>query len=139
MRLTAIILLFLSWPVTLVHRLYNNSDAEVVDWYVYVSYPQDKQWYVYLLCVFISFALILSSMLLYITSKEKGKVSVYVRLLAALLVIQLIEIINYCLYYSQNDGLLFIQWVVLVGMTIKHLSIFSNGTKRKAKYHESIL
>ena len=138
MRLTAIIFLFLSWPVTLIHRLYNNLPPKEVNWFAFVYYPQDRQWYVYMTGLFLSSIMMLLSMFFYLGSKEKSH-SYFSNLIMLMMGVQVLELINYWLYYGQNEDIITIQSCSLIMSAFFSLIKFRNGTRRKkAKYHGSI-
>lgn len=115
----------------------NNSSVDVVNWFVYVSYPQDKQWYFYMTGLFVSVIFILVSVILFLSAKSKGGVDSFISLAKCLVVIQLMEIANYWLYFGQNDAFLFMQAATLIYVVFKNVITNSYGTKPKAKYNES--
>lgn len=108
-NLTASILVFLSWPTYLVHRLLNNSPPHVIRWIVFdKSVSMDVQWFVHDVCD------IISSILLIFGAWIATKKEVHI-LLGAMLIISFIDLAHYLLWYKRNEYVLWVESGVIFG------------------------
>jgi len=134
MKTAAFIFLYLAWPITLVHRYWNNKPPKVVNWFVFYYEPQDVQWYVSYTGTLLMPMFIMLGSLFYVLSRARYTVYFVISIIG-MLCVQTIEIANYWLYYGQNDGLLYLQGLLLLMAGSVCLILSSNGTKRNTKYH----
>lgn len=105
----SVFLLFLSWPVCLVHRFWNNSPAHKVNWFVTGEVKQDVQWYIYDTGNMISVSFILLSFLLI----QKKTINYHIALLAVFL-ISIIDIIHYWLCFKQNESIVLMEGLIML-------------------------
>lgn len=119
----SIILLFLSWPVCLVHRFWNNKPPHKINWFIAIDIKQDVQWYIYDTGNMLSFTLILLSFILL-----KNKSKSYNQVLFAVFLISIIDIIHYWVCYKQNE------WVVTLEGMIMFLAALLIFVRKWKKY-----
>lgn len=101
----SLILLFLSWPVCLIHRFWNNSKPQQADWFLMkvfnpdgTPYTQDIQWYLVDTGNMLSTTLIILSLVI-----VREKTTSYRLALSVVLAISIIDIIHYWLCFKQLD------------------------------------
>lgn len=115
----SLILLYLSWPVTIIHRFWNNSSPKKVNWFVVNVYKNDKlftqdiQWYFYdtgnmLAGIFI----ILSFILL------KTKNRTYTLTLIIILIINIIDLIHYWVCFKQDERVVWLESMLMVVLSL---------------------
>jgi len=121
-------LYFISWPVNSLHRLWNNSPAKPVYWYLYDNACYDDiQWYIHDVCQAIAYALIFTATWLYINShyrKDKDVITVF----GAILVVQCIDLVHYVGWHRKSEVILIIEGVVIMWAAVK---IFLKNRKPK--------
>jgi len=112
----SLILLFLSWPVCLIHGYWNNKEPNRGHWFMTeVSNPdgtrftQDIQWYLYDTGNMISTTLIILS--LYIV---KQKTPSYRIALSAILLVSIIDILHYWVCYKQNHLIITLEGLIMI-------------------------
>jgi len=113
----SLICLFLSWPVCLVHRCWNNRPPQAVNWFLLpVRDPrteelitQDVQYYIFDTGNMLSFSLILLSFILL-----KKKTYEYTVLLVTVFIVSLIDILHYWVYYKQSEFILLIESLMMI-------------------------
>jgi hypothetical protein len=108
-------LLILCWPITNIHRYWNDQPVNAGKWIVFEEYmkqPRDIQWYVKdtsdMLCV----TMILLAFLLAIRDRV---LKIIVR---GFLIVSLLDIVHYWLYYKHNEYFLLAESVVLFASII---------------------
>lgn len=111
-----LILLFVWWPVNNFHRLWNNSPARHVEWFLFASTWEDIQWYIHDLCQTVSYALIFWAIWLYTGMKKDSDV---VSVITGLLMIQLIDVFHYIGWHRRNEAILAIEGLILAFIALK--------------------
>jgi hypothetical protein len=114
----SIVLLFLSWPVVLVHRYWNHRPPLKLNLIAFEKVEQDIQWYIKDTGDMLSITLILAAFFVAVKST-------YLKLLVgSFLLISIIDIGHYWLYYKRNDYVIWLESFILVGtgvvMLLKH-------------------
>src|SRR6266540_4155703 len=89
----SLLLLFLSWPVCLIHRFWNNKPPDKVNWFVTGEIKQDVQWY------------------LADTGKKTTKFQIA---LLAVFLISLIDIVHYWVCFKQNEWILTLEGLIML-------------------------
>lgn len=125
--------LYLSWPVCLVHRFWNNRPAQEVNWFVFpVDHPktggivtQDVQYYIFDTGNMLSVSLILLSFILL-----KKKTYEYTLSLVTIFIISLIDILHYWLYFKQNEFIVLIESLMMIATSA---FVIIRNTKRWKK------
>ena len=118
-KLYIILLLFLSWVITNLHRLWNNSPVVFTN-----PFPLDKEyqltwhWYIYSILDAISTAIIFFSLWLYINSNMKKDKDV-LRTFGAIFANYLIDIVHYVLCARHNELILSIEGLIIVWAAYK--------------------
>lgn len=113
--------LFLSWPVCLVHRYWNNRPAHEGHWFLFpVEDPktgqlitQDIQYYVFDTGNMLSVSLIILSILLLKTKTVSYQISI-----TTVFIISLLDIVHYWLFYKQNEYVVILESLMMVGASI---------------------
>lgn len=120
----ALVLLFLSWPVCILHRIWNNLPIANVRWILFdKTVIQDFRWYwvyneLWLSALFILLAFIIM----------KKKTYSIIVMLWSLLCIAIADIFNYWFWFRRNEYLLTVEGLfMLLGTTI----ILTHATTRK--------
>ena len=111
----AILLLFLSWPVCVIHRYWNNAPLKAVQWIVFdKSVNQDFRWYFVYNELWLSAVFVLLAALIW-TRKTRT-----IRLLLwANLLISAIDIVNYWLFFRRNEIMLLGEGCVMLFFVIR--------------------
>jgi hypothetical protein len=104
----SIILLFLSWPVVLVHRFWNNRPVKVLDLILYEKVEQDIQWYIKDTGDLVSITLILAAFYVYVTSIRMKIVA------GSFLLISIIDIWHYWFWYRRNEYVVGLEFIILI-------------------------
>jgi hypothetical protein len=104
----SIILLFLSWPVVLVHRFWNNRPVKVLDLILYEKVEQDIQWYIKDTGDLVSIALILAAFYVYATSIRMKIVA------GSFLLISIIDIWHYWFWYKRNEYVVGLEFIIIL-------------------------
>src|SRR6266540_1444621 len=105
----SLLLLFLSWPVCLIHRFWNNKPPDKVNWFVTGEIKQDVQWYLADTGNMLSFSFILLSFIL--TRKKTTKFQIA---LLAVFLISLIDIVHYWVCFKQNEWILTLEGLIML-------------------------
>jgi hypothetical protein len=107
-------LLFLSWPVNNLHRLWDNSPAKRLYWFPGdKSYWSDIQWYVHDIGECLCYIFILLGFWLYINSNLKRDKDVRI-LFGAVLVNQLIDLPHYLWSHRHTEWILAVQGFIVL-------------------------
>lgn len=129
----SIILLYLSWPVSLVHRFWNNQVPVNVDWFVLEvkknghQFKQDIQWYIYDTGNILSSLFIVASFILI-----KTKNRTYALSLKIILLINFIDLIHYWLCFKQSEIVTWLESMLMVLLSL--YLIIQKEWKRDSKY-----
>lgn len=119
----AIILLFASWPVCILHRRWNNEPFRPVSWIICdPTVKQDFRWYLVYNELWLSAVFVL---LAWLISTRKTRTIRF--LILGNLAISGIDIVNYWLFFRRNE------WMLLsegLAMLITIIFIFRNDLKR---------
>ena len=109
----ATILLFLSWPVCVIHRIWNSEPLREVSWIRYDrSVSQDFRWYwvyneLWLSALFVLVAFTIS----------KGKTMAMTILLRALMIMSVVDIVHYWLWFRRNEYVLTLEGLIMIAST----------------------
>ena len=115
----SLILLYLSWPVCLIHRFWNNTKPKSVNLFltdVHVNgkvFTQDVQWYIYDTGNIISSLFILLSFVLL-----KTKTRSYVLSLKTLLTINIVDLIHYWTCFKQDEIVTWLECMLMVALSL---------------------
>lgn len=102
------ICLFLSWPVVLVHRYWNNRPPQKLSLIPFEKINQDIQWYVKDTGDMVSISLILAAFYLAARSiREKIVVGSF-------LLISIIDIGHYWLWYKRNEIIISLEGFIVI-------------------------
>jgi len=104
----SIVLLFLSWPVVLVHRYWNHRPPLKLDLILFESVEQDIQWYIKDTGDIVSITLILAAFYVYVAS-TRMKIAV-----GSFLLISIIDIGHYWLWFKRNEHIVTLEFAILV-------------------------
>lgn len=101
-------LLFLSWPVVLVHRFWNNRPPQKLKLIPFEDIEQDIQWYIKDSGDLVSISLILAAFYLAArTIREKIVVGTF-------LLISIIDIGHYWLWYKRNEYIISVEGIIII-------------------------
>ena len=110
----AYIMFVLSWPVTLVHRAWNNSPVNVKSWFVYrPDVSQDFQWYIADTGNMLGLLFILLAIYVYLRWAHNSHGTIAI-LVLGLIFMQVLDIVNYWLFFKQNETILYFQGAILI-------------------------
>ena len=111
----AVVILFLSWPVEIIHRYWNNAPAKNVSWIIFdKTVNQDYRWYYCQFEMLLSMSFTLASLLII-----KNKTRTFNIVLWASFLVSIIDIANYWLWFRRNEFLIFLEgWVMLSSIII---------------------
>lgn len=119
----ALILLFLSWPVCLIHRYWNNAPIRSVSWILFdKTVNQDFRWYMVYSELMISALFVLLSFLIIKVKTRKLQVVLW-----ALFWVSIVDIANYVLFFRRNEIALTVEGLI---MFIGAILIFKHDTTR---------
>jgi hypothetical protein len=118
----SLLLLFLSWPVCLVHRFWNNKPPNKVSWFMTGEIKQDVQYYIYDTGNMLSTTFILLSFVLI----QKKTTNYNITLLAVFL-ISIIDIIHYWLCYKQNEWVVTLEGLIMLLAALLILRKWNKG------------
>lgn len=105
----SLILLFLSWPVCVVHRVWNNRPVEKVQWIVFdKTVDQDFRWYWVYNELWLSAAMVLAAVL--IMTRKTRPIRITLR---ALCLVSAVDIVNYWLWFRRNEVALTIEGAIM--------------------------
>lgn len=129
----SLICLYLSWPVCLVHRFWNDRPPQEADLFLFpVEHPktggsitQDIQYYVFDTGNMLSVSLILLSFILL-----KKKNYEYTVSLVTVFIVSLIDILHYWLYFKQNEFIVFSESLMMIAASA---FVIIRNTKRWKK------
>lgn len=104
------LIIAIGWFLSNLHRFWNNSKpVEIEPFLFFDAFPLTIQWYVYLLSIKLFPACVLLAAYVGIRKKDY----VYLGAVFAL------ELVNYLLWYSESEFILFIQGLILLIGVIK--------------------
>lgn len=110
----SVILLFFSWPVCIVHRIWNNDPERYVQWIVYDrSVNQDFRWYWVYNELWISALLVLVAFLVMTRKTKPIRISLW-----ALIMVAIVDIVNYWLWFRRNETALTIEGLIMLSAAI---------------------
>ena len=111
----SVIVLFLSWPICLVHRFWNNDKPNRVNWFLTdvrkangQLFTQDVQWYIFDTGNMLSTLFIVLSLLI-----VRIKTTSYRITLSAIFAISIIDIIHYWLCYKQSELIVTMEGLIM--------------------------
>lgn len=105
----ALILLFFSWPVCVVHRMWNNRPVEKVQWIVFdKTVEQDFRWYWVYNELWLSAILVLAAFLMMKRKTRSIRIALW-----ALCLVSVEDIINYWLWFRRNEPVLTIEGLTM--------------------------
>jgi hypothetical protein len=106
------IFLFLSWPVILVHRYWNNRPPLKLKLVPFEDIEQDIQWYIKDTGDMLNISLILLAFYLSVKSiREKIVVGSF-------LLISIIDIIHYWLFYKRNEYFIILEFIIVISSAL---------------------
>lgn len=121
----AAVLLYLSWPVCVIHRYWNNEPYHPIHWVVF-----DKTVYEYFRWPIVHTELWLSAVFVLVAWLISASKTYILRILLwTNLLISVIDIFNYFLFFRRNEWLLTSEGMIMVVATVlilKHESIHHN-------------
>lgn len=104
------ILLFLSWPICLIHRIWNNDPITPVRWIIFdKSVCEDFRWVLVYNELWLSSTLVIAAILI-----MKTKTLAIILLFRALLGIAIVDIINYWLWFRRKELMLTLEGLIMV-------------------------
>lgn len=121
----SIVLLFLSWPVVLVHRFWNNRPPLVLDLIAYEKVEQDIQWYIKDTGDLVSVIFLLSAFYLHVQS-TRMKIAV-----GSFLLISIIDIGHYWLWYKRNEYVVQFEFIILIVAAILMAFKFKRNAQKR--------
>lgn len=112
----SLLVLFLSWPVCLVHRFWNNAKVHRAHWFVMdvhndngLLFTQDIQWYIFDTGNMLSTTFIILSLIIIRT-----KTTSYRWALSAVLTVSIVDIIHYWLCYKQSEYMVMVEGLIML-------------------------
>ena len=109
-----LILMYLGWPLNLVHRAWNNATIHFISPFPYERQELSVQWYVYGILSIVSWLSIFWGIWIYITGNYKGDRD-FKTVLAAYFIILAIDLPHYLLWFRRCEGVLFIEGIIILG------------------------
>jgi hypothetical protein len=114
----ALMLLFLSWPVCLINLYWKNDPKRTVRWICYdyqwgTPVSQDFKWYIVQNELWLSATLVL---LAFLIAKSKTK-SIRI-MLRGLLLVSIVDIVNYWLWFRRNEQALIFEGMIMLWVAI---------------------
>jgi hypothetical protein len=124
----ALLLLFASFPVCVIHRMWNNAPIHPVRWIFFdKSVEQDFRWYLVYNELCISALCVLVSFLIVKRKTRKLQIALW-----ALLYVNIVDIMNYWLFFRRQELLLTLEGMIMVVASVlilKHESIHHHNEK----------
>lgn len=107
------LLMYLSWPVNLVHRYWNNRPEDII--YPFPLEPEkiDIQWYIRDMLNIISWLMIFWAVWLYINGNYK-KDRDFRDVFRAYFIILMIDLPHYLLWFKRCEWVLYIELIIMV-------------------------
>jgi hypothetical protein len=125
----ALILLYLSWPVCVVHRYWNNEPERKVRWIRYDrSVFQDFRWYWVYNELWVSAFFVILSFLIIRRKTRKLQIALW-----GLFWVSVVDILNYWLFFRRNEYALSLEGLIMVATAL--ITIYNDQSTRKS-YHE---
>jgi len=117
------ILLYLAWPVTNIHRIWNNAPVREVNWFLASDQQQDVQWYVYLTGLMLAPVMVLAAVLIFILLDQRSTAQSFLVSISCLLVVGILDIVNYWVWAGHEDSMMFIQCeLLMIGGIISYIN-----------------
>lgn len=114
-----IVLLFLSWGIGNIHRIWNNTDPVYTNPFPFDrDYPVTWHWYIHTILKDVSVLSVLLALWLYVTGnfrRDKGISTIF----GAIFVIQLTDLPHYILAARHSEVVLAIQGAILLYAALK--------------------
>jgi len=124
----AVILIFLSWPVCVVHRIWNNVPLANVKWIVFdKTVNQDFRWYCVYSELWISALFVLISFI--ITRRKTRNLQIA---LWGVFWVSIVDIFNYWLFFRRNELMLTLEGLI---MFVAAIIIFKNDNTASKSNH----
>ena len=121
----ALLLLFASFPLCVIHRIWNNAPIHPVRWIVCdKTVFQDFRWYIVWSEWWISGFFVLLAFLIILRKTRKLQIALW-----SLFWVSVVDIINYWLFFRRQEYLLTLEGMIMVVgaiLIIKHESIHHN-------------
>lgn len=125
----AIILLFMSWPVCLINRIWNKAPDRVVNWTLFEKDAfEDFRWYITQSELAVSAIFVLVSVIV-----MKQKTRNYKIVLWALFWVSMIDVVNYWLWFRRNEYALTLEGLIMLTATYIILTHDSKRTNEKTR------
>lgn len=116
-------LLVLSWPVNLIHRIWNNYAPYKANWFPFDDKVCDIQWYVHDLCGIISYCFIFLAAWLYINSLRNGFLTrgkAILRLFGTIFLLQFVDLPHYILFAKHSEVVLTLEGFAMIWVVVKN-------------------
>lgn len=122
-----LILILLSWVVTLLHRVWNDDVAMPVG-FPFNDIQTDIQWYLCDTGIMLSILCILGAFLLYVNSTLYKDKDVKI-LIQTISIVWVLDIVHYVLWFKQNELVLLCESIIVIAGTV--LMLYRNGKENK--------
>lgn len=119
------ILLWLSWPVCLLNRAWNNHPSYSASWIIFDrSVRQDFRWYIVYNQLWLSATLVIMAILIC------TRLTFRIRIVSlSLLIVSFIDIVHYWLFFRRNEWFLFGEGVIMaVAAIIRFYAKYAKST-----------
>lgn len=107
------LLMYLSWPVNLVHRYWNNRPIEMITPFMFEGQELSVQWYVSGLLNIISWLMIFWGIWLYITGSYRQDRD-FRDVFGAYFIILMIDLPHYLLWFKRCEWVLYIELCIMM-------------------------
>lgn len=109
----AAVLLWLTWPVCLINRLWNNSHFRPVRWILFdKTVRQDFRWYIVYNELWLSSFFVILAMLV-----MKSRTRAIILLSWSLFFVAIVDIVNYWLWFRRNEIMLGVEGLIMVAFS----------------------
>jgi|GEM_PF-5134141 len=124
----AIMLIFLSWPVCVIHRVWNKMPLTNAKWIVFdKTVIQDFRWYYVYSELWISALFVLISFI--ITQRKTRNLQIA---LWGVFWVSIVDIVNYWLFFRRNELMLTLEGLI---MFVAAIIIFKNDNTASKSNH----
>jgi len=107
------LLMYLSWPVNLVHRVLNNRPEKVITPFMFEPEQLDIQWYIKDVLNIVSWLMIFWAIWLYITGNYRQDRD-FKDVFTAYFIILAIDLPHYLLWFKRCEGVLYVELLIMM-------------------------
>lgn len=126
-----LILLFVWWPVNNLHRLLNNTPAQMLHLFPFApTCTEDIQWHVHSICESISYLCIFIGIRLYIGQLRNRQIAID-QVIDLIIILQIVDLIHYLGWHRRSEIILTLEGLMFIACALRIFIKYTHGQTGK--------